>query len=511
MSDQRYDAPDTAVVATAAAAVVARSPRVGYVPARANALRDGVAVALLIVALLLPWNLDIGVGIPVGNGLLIAVVVAVTLLAILAALMPHVGPFRLTAPNQDVRRTSRIRLLLTIAYLIVAVGFVVYQLSETWRGGGTGLVPPGVGPGLLLGVGGALLASQPPITSITIQDNGFRRWYAAARMLGAVSIALATLSVAFNVYWRLRYLFVTNGAFGGEDIATIITTLLYGAEALIALVIASRWLTERTAAARLATAALGRLGRAGGHAGVDPSHRPRRRRLPRLRAEHLDGRRRLRGLPVLGGRGRDRRADDALRHLPDQAADAGGLPLGSGEDSDAHRVLGVRGGRAARRRLSDRLVAGSPPRPVRHRRDDGVQPDHRLDRAVAAPPTRQRRGRLPVIAAFSGLLFVFTVANLAIGVALAPRYAEASPNAVYGNNLAQQITSTFDVTICLLSFAVLVAMLFTGPLAGYLVRRRDARTARPRRAPLPRLSHRSPRHRRSRGPRNPLRCRELFG
>ena len=35
----------------------------------------------------------------------------------------------------------------------------------------------------------------------------------------------------------------------------------------------------------------------------------------------------------------------------------------------------------------------------------------------------------PVIAAFSGLLFVFTVANLAIGVALAPRYAEASPDA----------------------------------------------------------------------------------
>jgi hypothetical protein len=81
-----------------------------------------------------------------------------------------------------------------------------------------------------------------------------------------------------------------------------------------------------------------------------------------------------------------------------------------------------------------------------------------------------------VIAAFSGALFVFTVANLAIGVALAPRYAEPSPEAVYGNNLAQQITSTFDVVICALSLSVLIAMLFTGPLAGYLVRR-EARTA----------------------------------
>jgi hypothetical protein len=82
-----------------------------------------------------------------------------------------------------------------------------------------------------------------------------------------------------------------------------------------------------------------------------------------------------------------------------------------------------------------------------------------------------------VISAFSGVLFVFTVANLAIGVALAPRYAEPSPDAAYGNNLAQQITSTFDVVVCGLSLAVLIAMLFTGPLAGYLVRRSERRAA----------------------------------
>jgi hypothetical protein len=90
-----------------------------------------------------------------------------------------------------------------------------------------------------------------------------------------------------------------------------------------------------------------------------------------------------------------------------------------------------------------------------------------------------------VIAAFSGVLFVFTVANLAIGVALAPRYAAAPPDAIYGNNLAQQITSTFDVVICALSLAVLIAMLFTGPLAGYLVRRQDARVATTAAPPAP--------------------------
>lgn len=84
-----------------------------------------------------------------------------------------------------------------------------------------------------------------------------------------------------------------------------------------------------------------------------------------------------------------------------------------------------------------------------------------------------------VISAFSALLFVFAVANVAIGVALAPRYAEPSPDAIYGNNLAQQITSTFDVVICMLCLVVMVVMLFTGPLAGYLMRRREPRVPEP--------------------------------
>ena len=257
MSDPRYAPPATVAVPTTAAPAVGRSPRVGYVPARTNTVRDGVAIALLVLALLLPWNLDFGLGVPGSNGLLFGLVAVVTLLALAAALAPHVGPFRLTAPQPDVRRTSRIRLLLSISYLIVALGFVGYHLVRTVRDGGTGLVPPGVGPGLIVGIGGAMLAVQPPITSITIEDSGFRRWYAVARLLGALSIALATLSVAFNLYWRLRYLFVTNVDLGGRDVAVIITTLLYGAEAMIALVIASRWLIEKSAAARLATTALG--------------------------------------------------------------------------------------------------------------------------------------------------------------------------------------------------------------------------------------------------------------
>jgi hypothetical protein len=485
LSDQRYDAPDTVAVATAAAAVVARSPRVGYVPGRANAVRDGVAVALLIVALLLPWNLDFGVGIPVGNGLLIAVVVAVTLLAILAALAPHVGPFRLTAADQDVRRTSRIRLLLGLGYVIVAIGFVAYQLLETWRNGGTGLVPPGAGPGLLLGLGGALLASQPPITGITIQDNGFRHWYAAARVLGGVSIALATLSVAFNVYWRLRYLFVTNGEFGGEDIATIITTLLYGAEALIALVIASRWLIERTAAARLATAALGASGAlAATLVWILPIGRD---------IDAFHGFAQNTSTAAVGYEGYLFWAAAAAIVAPTTlyAIFLIKPPTVGAYRSAAEKCLTLIAFwafAAAALRVVDYLIAWSLDLPRALYDSVAMTVFNLITGFIARWLQRQLvKGEIlpPVIAAFSGLLFVFTVANLAIGVALAPRYAEPSPNAVYGNNLAQQITSTFDVAICLLSLAVMVAMLFTGPLAGYLVRRRETRIAAPTPTPEP--------------------------
>lgn len=485
MSDQRYDAPDTALVATSAAAVVARSPRVGYVPARANAVRDGVAIGLLILALLLPWNLDIGVGVPGRNGLLIAVIVVVTLLAILAALAPHVGPLRLTAAGQDVRRTRRVRLLLGVAYVVAAIGFVVYQLLETWRDGGTGLVPPGIGPGLLLGIAGALLAAQPPITSITIQDNGFRRWYAAARVLGGVSIALATLAVAFNVYWRLRYLFVTNGNFGGQDAAVIITTLLYGAEAMIALVIASRWLTERTAAARLATAALGASGAlAATLVWILPIGRD---------VDAFHGIAQNTSTAAVGYEGYLFWAAAAAIVAPTTlyAVFLIKPPTMGAYRSAAEKCLTLIAfwaSAAAALRVVDFLIALSLDLPRALYDTVAMTVFNLITGLIARWLQRQLANGevvLTVIAAFSGLLFVFTVANLAIGVALAPRYAEASPDAAYGNNLAQQITSTFDVTICLLSFAVLVAMLFTGPLAGYLVRRREARTAAP--ASLPAL------------------------
>jgi hypothetical protein len=470
VSDQRYDAPAVA--------------RVGYVPARTNLVRDGLAVVLLLLALLLPWNLEFGVGIPGSNGLFFVIVVFATVLAAAAALAPHLGPFRLSGPQSDVRRTSLIRLLLTVAYLVLALAFVGYHLLQTVRDGGTGLTPPGVGPGLIVGLGGALLAAQPPITSITIEDNGFRRWYAAARALGAISIALATLSVAFNLYWRLRYLFVTNGDFGGQDVAVIVTTLLYGAVAMIALVVASRWLLEKSAAGRLATTALGGSGAvAATLVWVFPVGRD---------VDAFHGIAQNTSTAAVGYEGYLFWAAAAAIVAPTTLYAVFQIkpPTVGAYRSAAQKCLTLIAFwafAAAACRVVDYLIAVSLDLP--HAAYDSVAMTvFDVITGVIARWLHRQLGRgettPTVIAAFSGVLFVFTVANLAIGVALAPRYAEASPIAVYGNNLAQQITSTFDVVVCALSFTIVIAMLFTGPLAGYLVRRREARVV-PAPAPPP--------------------------
>jgi hypothetical protein len=484
VTDQRYDASATVAVATTAAPAVARSPRVGYVPTRTNRVRDGLAVALLVLALLVPWNLQFGLGVPGSDRSTFVVVAVVTVLAVAAALTPHLGPFRLAAPKPDVRRTAVIRLALSVPYLVVVLCFVAFHIVQTVRTGGTGAVAPGVGPAMLLGVAGALLAAQPPITSITIEDNKFRRWYAVARVIGFLSIALATLSVAFNLYWRLRYLFVTEVAFGGHDVAVIVTTLLYGAEAMTALVIASRWLTERTAAARLATTAVGVS------AAVAAT------------------------LVWVVGIGRDIDAFHGIAQNTSTAAVGyeGYLAWAAAAAIVAPTTLyavflvkpptigAYRGAAqkcltliafwafaAATLRVVDYVVAESLNLP-RALYDTVAMTVFNLMTAIIARWVHRQLGKgvvSPVVtAAFSAVLFVFTVADVAIGVALAPRYAAAAPDTIYGNNLVQQITSTFDVVVCVLSLLVLAVLLFTGPLAGYLVRR-EARAAKPAPAPAP--------------------------
>jgi hypothetical protein len=71
----------------------------------------------------------------------------------------------------------------------------------------------------------------------------------------------------------------------------------------------------------------------------------------------------------------------------------------------------------------------------------------------------------PLLSLLFGVLAVLTPCRAVLGVALVPRTEPLNPSAitdVYGNTLAQQITSTFDVAAAILAIALLVIAVRAG-------------------------------------------------
>ncbi|MCA2316333.1 hypothetical protein JF775_18640, partial [Mycobacterium sp. WUMAC-025] len=424
----------------------ATAPAAGGTGRRRAIVSDATAAVLLVVAVFLPWNLYFGVGIPDSNPALFALLLAVTVLAVAA--LAVAGSWRSSGARSG---PERLRLALNVPYLLLVLGFVVFDAYETVRFGGTVTVPGGVGPGAWVGVAGALLSAQA-VPAVPAGDE-YTGWHRSARIIGAVSMLAAVLSFGFNLYWRVRYaLQSTSGAaeFGKQNVAVIATAVVYGVVALVAVLVASRWLLQRTRASRLTTVALG--------------------------ASTL-----IAGILVwILPAGRDL---DAFHGIAQNTSTAGVgfegyLAWAAGAAIFAPRALfGQRNPspteesawRAATRngllliavwavgsiamRLTD-LVVGIVLNYPFSRYDSVVLAVFDLVTAALAIWLRRSLANLSarLVTSLCGLVVALSVARVIVGVALAPRFAE-SPNSparhpVYGNDLAQQITSTFDVTLC---------------------------------------------------------------
>ena len=145
---------------------------------------------------------------------------------------------------------TRLRVPLNIPYQLLVLAFIVFDVVQTIRSGGGVHVPGGVGPGAWLGVAGSLLAAQPMSGA---DGDRFR----SAQIIGYASMVVASLSTVFHLCWRVRYALQGSDGFGKQNIAVIATAVVYGAVALAAVLVASRWLVRSTKASRLATIALG--------------------------------------------------------------------------------------------------------------------------------------------------------------------------------------------------------------------------------------------------------------
>ena len=444
-------------------------------PPRWHRVRDLTAAALLVGAPLLPWNLNFGIAIPGSNRTLFAVLLAVTLLSLLSLAVTQLGPAR---SHPAVGRW--LRLGLNAPYLLLVLAFVGFDAWETVRSGGSVRVPGGVGPGAWLGVAGALLSAQPPVARA---DGGFT----PARIVGYASMAGAAASFGFNLYWRVRYALPSGGgsAFGRQNIAVIATAVVYGAVALVAVLVASGWLVRASKATRLATVALGASTLAAGiivwvlpvGRDIDAFHGIAQNTstagvgfegyLAWAAAAAMFAPATL--FAVFGDRDPSAPAENAWR-----AAARSGLLLITVWCVGSMLMRGTD--------LAVEVILNYP----FSRYDSLVLAAFDLATGVLAIWLRINLGDDAVsprlVTALCGLVAALSISRVVVGVTLAPRF-EQSPratNPVYGNNLAQQITSTFDVALCGLGLSILSAAIITGHLVGRRLRRQRRRPARRR-------------------------------
>jgi hypothetical protein len=436
-------------------------------------VRDLTAAVLLVVALFLPWNLYFGVGIPDSQAALFAVLGAVTLLSLLSIAVTRVGPWKSSG-------AGRLRVLLNIPYQLLVIAFIVFDVFQTIRSGGSVHVPGGVGPGAWLGVAGSLLAAQPTIAGsdaeLAADDDRFGKWRRSAKIVGYASMVGAALSTAFNLWWRVRYALQGSGGssgFGKQNIAVIATAVVYGAVALAAVLVASRWLLRSTKASQLATIALGASTLV---AGILVWGLPVGRQI-----DAFHGIAQNTSTAGVGYEGYLAWAAAAAIFAPTalfgyrNAAPNGESPWRAAARKSL-LLIAVWCLGSVLMRITDLVVAVTLNYPY-SRYDTMTLAAFDLATGVLAIWLRVNLANESVSArlssSLSGLLVMLGISRVVVGVVLAPRFQEPPngggwSNPVYGNNLAQQITSTFDVALCGLALGIFFAAI----ISGRLIRRR---------------------------------------
>ncbi|OBA61574.1 hypothetical protein A5647_10055 [Mycobacterium sp. 1100029.7] len=465
---QSSDEPPTGPIRGVPAHPTASGPQAPATPpGTRNRVADLSAAVLLVVAALLPWNLYFGIGIPGSRTELFLAVVVVTVLSLVALALPGSGS-----------TVRGLRVALNVPYLLLVLAFVGFDVFETVRFGGTVTVPGGVGPGAWAGVAGALLSAQSVSGHAVADDDAPDGRHRSARIIGYVAMLAATLSFGFLLYWRIKYALGDSGDFGKQNIAVIATAVVYGLVALIAVLVASRWLLRGTRASRLATIALGASAViAGTIVWLLPVGRD---------IDAFHGIAQNTSTAGVGFEGYLAWAAAAAIFVPRTVF--GRAATVSSEES-AWRAAARTGllliavwclGSLAMR-ITDLAVAASLNYPY-SRYDTVVLAIFDVVTAGLAiwlrSKLRDGSASARVITSLCGLVATLSISRVIVGVVLAPRFAEA-PNAVqnpvYGNDLAQQITSTFDVTLSVLALGILVAAIITGHFTRLRLRRRAAR------------------------------------
>lgn len=425
---------------------------------RTNVIRDAAAGVLVALAVLLPWNISTGITIGGTPGWIVGLLIVAALTSLAALVLTHVGLSGIAAADGDLATLNRLRITLNCPLLAMAFAFLSYAVVEAVRVGGTAAVPPGMGPGAWLAVGGALLGAAPVIATARNDRSGMK----ACRIIGIVSLVLAVAAVAFNLYWRTRFVLpeIGNAETGTQNLVVTVAAVLYAVVALLPVIITSRWLMSTKRETRLATVLLAGSALV---AGVVAWLLPVGRDLDAFHGVAQNTSTAGVGfegyLAWVAGAG-------AIATVTVLAAlDRNSVDVWRSAARKCLVLIAVWCGGSAVLRIVDLMMASALDLPAPPYYATTLMAFDLFAAVVAIWLFINSSGRAAprmLLTVGYGVLFVLAVCRVIVGVALVPRVQPLNPDAitdVYGNTLAQQITSTFDVALCVLG-AALVAIAF---------------------------------------------------
>ncbi|WP_307856946.1 DUF7937 domain-containing protein [Mycolicibacter acidiphilus] len=411
-----------------------------------------VAAALLVSAMLLPWNVHVGFGVDETPGWVVALLSSATVSALVALFVGlDNGP-----TDADHTRSVTPRLLLVMPYLVLVAAFVLVSIVDAIRFGGNGVVPPGIGPAVWTGLAGALLAARYPIAG---DDHRCDR---ICKAIGWGSMTLGAFATLATLYLRTRY--VIPGIGGAQtlpNLTTAVVAVLYSAVALVPIVVVGRWIISGDRGARLAVVALGAsVIVAGAAVWLLPVGR-------QLDAFHGIAQRT--GTAFVGYEG-------YLAWVAVAAIVGAGIP-GAGRESERlwHRaiqaclaLIAAWCGCQALLRVTDVGLAAVLDLPTLPYFSTVLMAFDLLTAVVAGwlwINSRARAMSAVGVMLLLGSVFVLSVCRLILGVVLVPTVEPLNgdgSNDVFGNHLSQQITSTFDVVVTVLGLVLLIAAVRVG-------------------------------------------------
>lgn len=420
---------------------------------RANKIRDRFALALLVSSVLVPLNIFVSA--TSGSAWVVVLFWLTLALSLGSVAATHVGPLAVDGEKPAQPQVNRIRLVLNLPYLALLAGIVVFAVVQSLRLGGDTAVPPGVGPGVWLGLAGSLMAAAPVFTESGVE----RRNELLFRTIAIASVLLATVAMVSTLYWRTRFVApnIADADSGTQNLIVAVAAVLYGVVALLPIILGARWIASPGAAARRVVVLLGvSTVIAGVFVGLLPVGRE-------LDAFHgIAASTSTAGVGFEGYIAWVLAAALAASSLTLTIAGRSSMTAWRGAARKGLLLIAVWCCGSAILRITDLMMSSVLDLPAPPYYATALMAFDLVVAVVAAwlfvntssesaPGSMLKVGYL--------VLLALAVCRVVIGVALVPRSQPLNPSAineVYGNTLTQQITSTFDVALCVLALAALL-------------------------------------------------------